>query len=238
MTGLAAALASLAALLAVPAAPRLAAPRRSGPPDVAAAALRRWRAPLSALAAVAAWALLGGALGVPAGGVVGWVAWRTLSAAESPAQAQRRARAARDLPFAVDLTVACLASGAAPAPALRTVAEALGGPVGRELSSVAVRLDVGADPGRVWADLAQHPQLGPLGRALRRAHESGASVTDAGRRLAEELHAAARADVEVRARTVAVRAAAPLGICFLPAFVVLGIVPLVAGLISTLRLFG
>ena len=57
-------------------------------------------------------------------------------------------------------------------------------------------------------------------------------------RLAEELRERTRADVEARARSVSTRAAAPLGVCFLPAFVLLGIVPLVAGLVAQLRLLG
>jgi Ca-activated chloride channel family protein len=43
----------------------------------------------------------------------------------------------------------------------------------------------------------------------------------------------ARGDAEDRARTVGVRAAVPLGLCLLPAFVVLGIVPLAAGLLAS-----
>ena len=53
-------------------------------------------------------------------------------------------------------------------------------------------------------------------------------------RLADELARTARADVEDRARAVGVKAAVPLGLCLLPAFLLLGIVPLVAGLMSTL----
>ena len=63
-----------------------------------------------------------------------------------------------------------------------------------------------------------------------------ASVTTAGARLARELRERARAEVESRARSVSTRAAAPLGVCFLPAFVLLGIVPLVAGLVGSLGL--
>ena len=48
-------------------------------------------------------------------------------------------------------------------------------------------------------------------------------------RLAEDLRRAARADVETRARAVGVKAAVPLGVCLLPAFVLVGVVPLVAG---------
>ena len=51
---------------------------------------------------------------------------------------------------------------------------------------------------------------------------------------AAELAARARADVEDRARRVGVRAAVPLGLCLLPAFLLIGIVPVVAGLVSDL----
>ena len=56
-------------------------------------------------------------------------------------------------------------------------------------------------------------------------------------RLAEELRERARADVETRARSIEVKAAAPLGLCLLPAFVVLGIVPMVVGVFGSLGLF-
>jgi hypothetical protein len=50
--------------------------------------------------------------------------------------------------------------------------------------------------------------------------------------------ARARARPEGLARGVEVRAAAPLGLCFLPAFVLLGVVPMVVGVFSAMRLFG
>ena len=45
----------------------------------------------------------------------------------------------------------------------------------------------------------------------------------------------ARAEVEDAARRVGVRAALPLGLCLLPAFLLIGIVPVVAGLMEALR---
>ncbi|HNO40656.1 MAG TPA: type II secretion system protein, partial [Marmoricola sp.] len=57
-------------------------------------------------------------------------------------------------------------------------------------------------------------------------------------RLAGDLRDQAAAAVEARARSVEVRAAGPLGLCLLPAFVVLGIVPLVAGMFTALHLLG
>jgi hypothetical protein len=61
-------------------------------------------------------------------------------------------------------------------------------------------------------------------------------VGEAVHRLAEELRERARADVEERARSIEVKAAAPLGLCLLPAFVVLGVVPMVAGVFGAMDL--
>ena len=55
-------------------------------------------------------------------------------------------------------------------------------------------------------------------------------------RLADDLARSARADTEERARAVGVKAALPLGLCLLPAFVLIGIVPLVVALLSALEL--
>ncbi|HEY0888763.1 MAG TPA: type II secretion system F family protein, partial [Nocardioides sp.] len=92
------------------------------------------------------------------------------------------------------------------------------------------RLRLGADPAVVWQVFASEPALAPLGRTLARAHRSGAPVAGSVERLADDLARAARAEVEDRARRVGVRAAVPLGLCLLPAFVLIGIVPLVGGL--------
>ena len=70
--------------------------------------------------------------------------------------------------------------------------------------------------------------------ALGRAEEGGVSVADAIARLADDLAQQACSEVERRARAVGVKAAVPLGLCLLPAFLLIGIVPLVGGLLSSL----
>ncbi len=142
----------------------------------------------------------------------------------------RREEVRRDLPHVVALLGAALRSGAAPTTALDVVRRALPGAAADVLAPVAARLALGTDPAEVWTVVARDPVLGPLGAALARAHRSGAPVVDAVERLSVELGRASRAEVEDRARAVGVRAAVPLGICLLPAFLLLGIVPLVAGL--------
>jgi|RhiMethySRZTD1v2_1073278.scaffolds.fasta_scaffold334304_2 Flp pilus assembly protein TadB len=237
MTVLVAVLAAATVAVALPPVPRL--PRSVAAPPVRRddrAPLDRWRVPLAVLTGAGVGVFLGGAAGIAAGLLAGAFAWRVLGRVESPAAVRRREALARDLPGAVDLLVAAFAAGVAPGPALGLVADALDGPVSAELGALHRRLDLGADPASLWSELAAHPQLAPLGRALARAHDTGASVTTAGARLARELRERARAEVESRARSVSTRAAAPLGMCFLPAFVLLGIVPLVAGLVGSLGL--
>jgi pilus assembly protein TadC len=116
------------------------------------------------------------------------------------------------------------------------VCQALPGPATDRLAGVAARLSLGIDPTQVWSSLADEPPLVGLGRTLARAHATGAPVVAAVERLADELARSGRADSEERARAVGVQAAVPLGLCLLPAFVLIGIVPLVVALLTGLDL--
>jgi Flp pilus assembly protein TadB len=235
-----------AVVLAVAAISLLTSPaRRSRRPRAAArspaderALLLRLRPGLAGLALVGGWLFLGGLVGAVGGVAAAVVAWKVLGGAESPADRRRREELERDLSTAVHLLAACLAAGAATSSAFATVATALPGAVADELEVVRHRLALGVDPAAVWRELAEHPQLGPLGRALGRAEQSGASVRAAVEGLAGELAALSRSRTDALARSVEVRAAAPLGVCFLPAFVLVGVVPMVVGVFSATRLFG
>ena len=152
-----------------------------------------------------------------------------------PAEARRhRVRLEADLPLLLDLLAACLAGGASLASAAASVASALPGPAGERLEAVAAALTVGTPPSEAWAALAgpapDDDPLGPAARSLARAAEGGAPVAAAVNRLAADARLRARADGERAARRAGVLAVAPLGLCFLPAFVLLGVVPVVAGL--------
>jgi Flp pilus assembly protein TadB len=229
----------LAALLAAPQRPRPprgpASQRR--PPDDRAFLLRA-RPVLAALAFLGAWIFVGGPIGAVAGLTAAVATWRVLGRAEGPAARRRREELERDLPTAVHLLGACLAAGSAVSGALGVVADALPGAVAEELRVVDRRLALGGDPVEVWRALAGHPQLGALGRTLARAHQSGSSVCTAVEALAAELSARSKARTDALARSVEVRAAAPLGACFLPGFVLLGVVPMVVGVFSVMRPFG
>ena len=193
---------------------------------------------LAAVLAVgaAAWALVPGGWGLAAAAAASAVAWRRSRAWEPAAARRRRLRVEAELPWVVDLLTAALRVGLGPVEALGRVAAVCHPVVRQELQVPLARLRLGADPVSVWSELAGHPELGRLGVTLRRATESGAPVVEALARLTTDLRAGRRAAVEVRVRRIEVEAAVPLGVCLLPAFVLLAVVPLVAG--SASRLLG
>lgn len=238
MSVVVAGLAAVTVLLLLSGRPRIRpVPVGPAPPREERALLLRLRPVLALVGAVGGWALIGGVAGAVVALACGVTVWVVLGRTEDPNVVRRREALVGDLPTAVDLLGSCLDAGSAPESALVSVSKALGGAAGDELLAIHHRLEVGVDPAQVWRSVAAHPQLAPLGRAVGRAHETGAPVGIAVHRLAQELRDRARADVETRARSIEVKAAAPLGLCLLPAFVVLGVVPMVVGVFSAMALF-
>ena len=188
------------------------------------------------LAAVVLALCLVGLLGVPWGlglGVLAVVLLPRVLARLEPASARRRrARIGADLPLAVDLLSACLRAGRPVGEALAVVAGAVGGPLGTLFAEVDARLRLGADPADAWGLLAGEPACAPLARAIRRAMRSGAPLADTLEQLAADVRQERRWSADERARAVEARSVVPLGLCFLPAFVLIGIVPTVAGSLS------
>jgi len=135
----------------------------------------------------------------------------------------------RQLPAALDLLAACLAAGAAPAQALAAVGEAFDGDVGSMLSSVARLAMLGAPVETAWATCLSDPRWAPIARAVIRAHHSGAALTDVLVHLADDRRRALRTDAQAAAERAGIAIVLPLGACFLPAFVLVGVVPVVAG---------
>lgn len=218
----------LGRLLPSPAPPT---PRERGPSRDA-----RTRRMVALLAGFVCALLLGGPIGWTAGLLVTLGCARVLSRLEPRATRLRRTRIIAELPMAIDLLAACLRGGGAWHESVEAVADAVDGPLGTELARVAARIRLGADPAEEWLGLAADPILAPLGRAAARAATGGAPVAATLARLARDQRRTARAAASARARTAGVRAVAPLGLCFLPAFVLLGIVPAVAGIAANVLL--
>jgi pilus assembly protein TadC len=217
--------ARLAAVLVLAAEP----PRRRLVPR---GAVRRWLPVAGAVGA--GWVLVGGLLGLLLGLAAGVGAWQWLRRARhlggDPAEAYDVAAAARQLPLAADLLAACITAGASPVAAAQAVGEALGGPVGERLARGAAEARLGGEPAEAWRSLAALPGAGALARLLERADESGVPAASPVARLAAEARAEWGRSATERARRAAVMVTAPVGLCFLPAFIAVGVLPVVIGL--------
>lgn len=236
---LAVALVAVAVALLVPAPtaaeiPELRAPAPAVAGNDAEGLLRRGRWLWATLAGSGAAAFVGGALALPVGLATGAVVGIVAQRSEPGVVRARREEVRRDLPPVVTLLAAALRSGAAPGDAVELVCRALPGAAADRLVPIAARLRLGGDPAVIWAALGTDPELAPLGRTLARAQRTGAPIVGAVELLGDELARRGRADVEDRARAIGVRAAVPLGLCLLPSFLVLGIVPLAVSLASTI----
>ncbi|MFI5763658.1 type II secretion system F family protein [Streptomyces sp. NPDC051563] len=195
------------------------------------AELTAWAGPAGALAA--AWVLIGGLPGVAAGCAAGfalrrWLARRRPAAGFDPGEAERQ------LPFAADLLAACLAAGAGPVDAAEAVGESLGGPVGERLAMAGAELRLGGEPGAAWGRLAEIPGARALAECLERSARTGAPAAESVSRLASTLRADRARRAGARAQRAAVLVTAPVGLCFLPAFLALGVAPVVIGMASGL----
>lgn len=196
--------------------------------------LHRGRWLWSLLAGAGAATFVSGKSGLAAGFVCAVATWRWVGRAEPSSVRRSRTAAERDLPGVVHLLATALESGCDVTQALRLVVEALPGSTTTILAAVPARLALGVPTETAWRPVLDIPELAPLGRAMVRAHRSGAPVSAEVARLADELERTARARVEDRARAVGVKAAVPLGVCLLPSFLLIGVVPLMAGLLRTL----
>lgn len=147
------------------------------------------------------------------------------------AERLRRAALLADLPRAAELLATCLEAGASPAAALAAVADAVGGPLAGRLRAVGAFLRSGTDLADWPADPAD--PVDRLVRAVARAGRTGAPLAESVRLLAAAETERARWDALERARRAGVQAVGPLAACFLPAFVLLGVVPMVVGVART-----
>jgi len=142
----------------------------------------------------------------------------------------------RAIAVVLDMIASALMGGAPPVSAIAAVSGAIAdtdvpqlrvavAPVRR----VGRLLQLGADPATAWAELESQPGYVGASRAARRCATSGARLAGALRSSAAELRMRRLVGALARAERVGVWSLLPLGLCFLPAFVCIGVVPVIAG---------
>src|SRR5699024_9819530 len=133
----------------------------------------------------------------------------------------------------LDLLAVALTAGLPTHTALAAVSDAVAPAdpeVAAPLRAAAARVRLGATPAQAWRDIPGAGAVAPAAPVLARATDGGGSVRAALGHAAQRMRSDADAAAVSRAERAAVLVAGPLGLCFLPAFVCLGIVPVVIGL--------
>ncbi|HZP52676.1 type II secretion system F family protein [Actinocrinis sp.] len=209
----------------------------------------------AAFAACAVGLFIGGAGGAIAGAMTGagLLVFSSRRVSESEARARQRLIAAAPPP--VDLFAAALAAGLLPADAASVVATAFNGETGppeddpeaaplpvepvREIAArfaaAAQALREGCEPEAAWRLLSIDAATAPVAAAALRASRTGAPASQTVAKAARDVGNAAEQAAQAQIRAVAVRATAPLALCFLPAFVLVGVVPTALGLLTELH---
>ncbi len=161
------------------------------------------------------------------GSVQSWGSRRRLRGVLRPRMGEGQSGAGTELDDELLWVVmaSALRSGASLLRALDVVAGSAGNEQGGQLRAFAVRVRWGAS----WAQAAGHASaaLRPMLLALAPAWEVGANADAALTMLADEHRRDRQAAARTRAARLAVHLVLPLGLCFLPAFVCLGLVPLI-----------
>lgn len=146
------------------------------------------------------------------------------------------------------LIAAALTSGAPLIRALEVVGHAVGGSNGDSLLHAAQRLQAGSAWEQAWNQTTLKP-LNSSGSGLRRSRlpqrplndlveplhgfwVSGASATQSLELAAERIFVGRATQVTLASGKLAARLTLPLGLCFLPSFVLLGLYPVAASLLE------
>lgn len=173
--------------------------------------------------------------------------WRTYRIVDPPVRQRNREpiwlgkKRTADDPFAAaasyDLFAVCLRSGMPVGTAARVVSTSAPTELARALAHAADLLVLGADPLQAWATSDNADESAQaLATMARRSARAGSSPARGLTELAHTQRAKAEDQAAAAAERAGVAISGPLGLCFLPAFVCLGIVPVVMGLAG--RVFG
>jgi len=128
----------------------------------------------------------------------------------------------------IDLLALALRGGVGLVEAMEAVAIRVGGPLGLHLQTVAAAGRWGVEDATAWGSIPAAWQ--PAARALRMAATAGVPPAEALVRAAEEVRRAEEQRLEVATATLGIRIVLPLGLLFLPAFILTTVAPIVLAL--------
>ncbi|GMA38312.1 type II secretion system F family protein [Mobilicoccus caccae] len=127
-----------------------------------------------------------------------------------------------------ELLALSLASGRGVTASMSVVAERVGGRLGQDLAMVVAARDWGLPDDQAWGLV--DPAWQPLARALVLAEAAGVPPSTTLTAAAEDIRRSEGHRLDVAVERLGVRLVVPLGLTFLPAFVLTTVVPVVGAL--------
>lgn len=149
------------------------------------------------------------------------------------ARVQEEFRLGRDplaMASALDVFAVCLSCGMSVSAAATVTGPAAPPALRAVLCRAADMLALGAPAEEAWSATVEDRTCQALVRLARRSAVSGSALAVGASDLAEQARQEAAHSALAAAERAGILISGPLGLCYLPAFVCLGIVPVVAGL--------
>lgn len=132
----------------------------------------------------------------------------------------------------VELVASMLEAGVPVSRSMAVLGQSIDGPAGAALRTVGSGLALGLPWSQAWAAVREAPTaVHDLHQALTFAAVSGAPSSAALRAASAHVRRTEHRRAEAAAEKLAVHLVIPLGLCFLPAFIAWGIVPVLIGLV-------
>lgn len=158
----------------------------------------------------------------------GWVTKRYVALLEPAAVRAERVRLTYLAPEFAELIALCLDSGLALNDSIGAAGEVVGAPVKRFADESTALLKMGADARQAFGGWHQVAALSPIATTVESIADTGATGANALRLTATRLRRARASQVKRQVRSVGVRATLPIGICFLPSFILGAVFPIAA----------
>ena len=149
---------------------------------------------------------------------------------------EARAREVEGLLFLSALS-GCLKAGLPLLAALSSVSGLLCTSLKSDVERVYSLLLLGADPKQAWAELKSDIHLGLCARSIAQAQVDGRSVALVIERVVQESYEKSMALSKERVKSLSVKLTLPVGLCFLPSFLIGGIGPVIYSFFSSLKIF-
>ncbi len=130
----------------------------------------------------------------------------------------------------LELLASTLLAGVPVSTALRRVSPVLEDDLAEHVLLVVSRLELGAEMRQAWAGTPV--ALLPLSRVMQLVHRTGMPAQALLRQTAADLRARQVSDVEVACARLGIRMVLPLGLCALPAFFAVSVVPVVLSMLA------